>query len=108
METLKGKILHTSWGYDMTLNDYCVVVEETPKSVVCKMLAMKVEDDYGRGEGKATPILKVLEEKPFRLFIRESKWGKYFKGSYPYCNGSKKMGHFNIWDGQPKYHNTWD
>lgn len=104
METLKGKILHTSWGYDMTINDYAVVVDETPKSVLCKMVSVKVENDYGRGNGTAMPTLKEKEEKPFRLFKR----GNHFKGSYPYCNGSMKMGYFNVWDGRPNYHNTWD
>lgn len=104
----KGKILHTSWGYDMTINDYAVVIDETPKSVLCKMLSVKVESDNGKGDGKAMPVLKELDEKPFRLFKRGTPENLYFKGSYPFCNGSKKMGYFNIWNGRANYHNTWD
>jgi len=105
---MKGKILHTSWGYSMTLNDYCVVVEETPKSVLCKMISVKVTDDAGMGNGKAVPVLKETEEKPFRLFKRGTAESPYFKGSYPFCSGSKRMGYFNVWNGRENYHNTWD
>lgn len=105
METLKGKILHTSWGYDMTINDYCVVIDETPKSILCKMVSAKITDDNGLGNGKAMPTLTELDEKPFRLFKRGQD---DFRGSYPYCSGSKKKGYFSIWNGRPNYHNTWD
>lgn len=88
----------------MTLNDYAVVIDETPKSVLCKMLEGKVENDDGRGNGEAMPTLKELNEKTFRLFKR----GDSFKGSYPYCDGAKRMGYFSVWDGRPNYHNTWD
>jgi len=105
---MEGKILHTSWGYSMTLNDYAVVIEETPKSVLCKMIGIKVSEDTGMGSGKAMPVLTEKEEKPLRLFKRGTAESPYFKGSYPYCNGSKRMGYFNVWNGRENYHNTCD
>ena len=101
---MKGKILHTSWGYDMTINDYCIVVDETPKSVLCKMLDTKVKNDDGHGMGKATPTLNESKTKTFRLFKR----GENFKGSYPFCGDSKRMGYFWVWNGRDNYQNTWD
>jgi hypothetical protein len=108
--TLKGKILHTSWGYDMTINEYAVIIDATEKTVLCKMLSMKVKDDYGKGTGRATPLLKEqADAKPFRLRIKNWNGGEmYFKGSYPFSGDSKRMDCFSVWNGQANYHNTWD
>jgi hypothetical protein len=107
--SLVGKIIHTSWGYDMTINEYAVIVEETDKTVKCKMLKMSVSDDNGKGNGRAMPILEEESEQPFRLHKRQWNGGEiYFKGSYPFCNGSKRSDCFSLWNGQANYHNTWD
>lgn len=108
--SLVGKIIHTSWGYDMTINEYAVIVEETDKTVKCKMLQISVVDDYGKGGGRALPTLKEQEGEAFRLHKRAGGafGGVYFKGSYPFCNGSKRSDCFSLWNGKANYHNTWD
>lgn len=106
---LTGKIIHTSWGYDMTINEYAVIIEASDKTVKCKMLKMKVTDDCGRGNGKAMPTLEERDGETFRLRIKSWKDGQaYFKGSYPFCQGSKRMDCFSLWNSQANYHNTWD
>lgn len=107
-DKLVGKIIHTSWGYDMTINEYAVIIAETDKTVKCKMVQTAVSNDDGLGNGKAMPTLKETGEA-FRLHKRQWNGGAiYFKGSYPYCNGSKRSDCFSLWNGRANYHNTWD
>lgn len=87
----------------MTINDYAVIVEETEKTVLCKMLKAKVLSDYGKGDGKSMPSLEETGQT-FRLHKR----GDCFKGSYPFCNNSKRKDVFMLWDGKANYYNTWD
>jgi len=93
----------------MTINDYAVVIDETEKTIKCKMLQTSVSSDDGRGDGKSMPTLKETGEA-FRLHKRNDSrlGGVYFKGSYPFCMGSKRPGFFNLWDGKANYYNTWD
>lgn len=108
-QSLKGKIIHTSWGYDMTINDYAVIVEETDKTIKCRMLQVSVLNDAGKGNGTSMPTLKETGAPEFRLHKRENRDGSfYFKGSYPFCAGSKRPGYFTLWNGRANYHNTWD
>lgn len=106
---MKNKILETSWGYDMTINDYALVLEETDKTVKCVMIAAKVTDDNGMGGGRSVPDTTKIISEPFRL--RKKIWNDgliQYRGSYPYCNGSKRYDGFAEWDGKPSYYNTWD
>ena len=109
-------IYETSWGYDMTINEYCKVLENTGKTLKCVMVKKKVENDDGLGNGRSTPDQEICS-KPFRLKAVCEKWsgindtGRYhlsIRGSYPYCNEHKQFGYFHIWEGQPNYENTWD
>jgi hypothetical protein len=99
----KGKIIYTSWGYDMTHNDYAVIIEETEKTVKCRMLKTKVLSDCGDGNGKSMPSLEETGET-FRLHKR----GDWFKGSYPFCGNSRRLDSFSLWDGKANYYNTYD
>ena len=105
---LKGKIINTSWGYDMTHNDYAVVLDQTEKTILCQMLGNKQIDGAGF-EGKEVPDVSKTIGSPFRLRIKGDESNTYFTGSYPFViskNGeSKHKGYFNIWSGQPNHYN---
>ncbi len=103
------KILYCSWGYSMTLVDYAKIIGETPKSVRCVLIQARVENDCGRGEGKAYPEKDNVVSEPFLLRKKVSKDGSvYYKGSYPFATNSKRMGFFNEYKGGGKYYNSWD
>lgn len=115
MDSFKvGDILINSWGYDMTINDYCRITELSPtkKTIKCRMLKQTIENDYGRGAGRSMPTSEEKGE-PFKLFVRNYSQDNlsdrlYFVGSYPFCDGDKQKGSFSIWNGKPDYYNTWD
>lgn len=108
MDTLKDKIFYTSWGYNMTLVDFIKVIEETEKSVKCVMLGIKIENDFGGGNGRAYPTNEI-ESQPFRLLKKKYSNGDiYLRGSYPYCNGSKRKDSFTEYRGGGSYYNSWD
>ena len=115
MTPKKGDILHTSWGYSMTLNDFCKVVSvsKTGKTITCVMIGSKTVDGhiYGPGGGrvKVDPDM-VLEGRPeFRLHVRMNSDGTWYcRGSYPFCHGSKRMGTFWKDGGAGHYENHWD
>lgn len=97
---LVGKVLHASWGYDMTINDFCKIIEVSPtgKTVVCRMLNKEGFNGF-QGDVKSG---KKLHGKKFRLRLK--RWGDnsldslYFIGSYPFCHNSdsKRKGHFGV------------
>ena len=105
---LVGKILHTSWGCDMTINDFCKILEVSPtgKTVKCQMVNVITNgEQYGPGgSGKA----KASHETHGPVFRLKVRGNGYFNGSYPFCNGSKRMGYFSIDNGREYYENRWD
>ncbi len=105
-----GDILHTSWGYDMTINNYCKVLENTGKTVKCIMIGTKGNFDGHNGE--VEPDASREFGQPFRLRIRKGNDNEkcYYSGSYPYCAGSgnftaKRQDSFELWNGKPNYEN---
>ena len=108
MLNLTNQVFSHSWGYDMTIVDYVKVIADTPKKAKCITLKTIVKDDYGKGDGRANPGEEVLTESPFYLVVKTDKnGGVYLKGSYPFCNGSKRMGVFFPSKGG-EYYNSWD
>ncbi len=119
----KGDILNTSWGYDMTINDYCVVMENTGKTIKCQKIGKKVtSQDQGMVE-RAMPDKYKKFCKPFRIKISKAKQDinnpkgneAYLVGSYPFATrgktsdcGSKRQGSWDKWEGKPDYENTYD
>ena len=102
LEAIKaGTILHTSWGYDMTMNDFCVVLERTEASLKCRMIGLKTidGDPYAPGGARVAPDLSKRYEKPFRVRIYHGKeWNGnvyyWLTGSYPYTKGDKRKGYW--------------
>lgn len=85
---LIGKILHTSWGYDMTINDFCKIIEVSPtgKTVKCRMISRKVSGDPWSPGSTGKAAAGETEYGPvFRLKVGETCGHPSFHGSYPYC-----------------------
>lgn len=101
-------ILYTSWGYDMTNNDYALVLEKTEKTVKCVMIGNKILSGDGWA-GREVPNPEDITSEPFRLRINKS-YGLTFRGSYKFCQGSesKRKGVFRVWNNKPNYYNTMD
>jgi hypothetical protein len=125
-ELKKGMNLNTSWGYSMTINDYCQIVEvsKTGKTVKCRMLSKEMNHAVysGDGSGKAKAGSKVYGPE-FRLRVGKCDWntdGYSFVGSYPFCNAeelpmgtkmsecSSRKGYWSIDHGGESYENHWD
>ncbi len=105
---MKSKIFYTSWGYDMTHNDYVIVLSETPKSCMVQVIGAKMLSGGGY-TGEEIPNPEVKFGEPFRLLKRED----HLRGSYPYCfpNGTmkdKRRDSFREWEGRPNHYNTVD
>lgn len=98
----KGKIFHRSYGYDMTINEYAVVIEQSEKSVLVQECSMSVIDDNGRGGGKSWPCGASPSGKKFRLFH------KVFVGEKPHSSWAGDGHSWSVWDGQLNYYNSWD
>lgn len=101
-ENMIGKIFHTSWGYDMTINEYAKVIKQSPKSILLQECYRAVSDDNGMGNGRATTggELKPNGEQ-FRLFKKTTAYGYRW-------SGGGQCRYWSEWDGRSSYHNTWD
>lgn len=97
------KILEYSFGYDMTINEYYLVLKENGKTAVCQQIGRIVKDDSGRGSGTSQPNPNKKIGEPFRATVRKDGYyaSKYFGGGY-------QTEHARPWDGKPSYYNTWD
>ena len=92
---IPGAILHSSWGYSMTINSFYEVVRRTNKTVYAvKIGNKKVDGDGWTGHEIPDPSRKDKE---------------IFSGRIS-PNGSIKLdGHYCIlYDGKPKYYNQLD
>jgi hypothetical protein len=68
------------------------------------MVDIRIENDNGGGNGRSYPIPEQEIGKPFIL----RKKGNCFRGSYPYCNNSKRLDTFFEYEGEGNYYNSWD
>lgn len=92
-EIRAGDYFYTSWGYDQTNIDYLVVVQLSPsrKTALCRMAkgiyigSQGVEDVLMPGEAYG---------EPFRMQVYTNDNGMRLRGSYPYCNGAKRLDSF--------------
>lgn len=112
---LVGRMLHTSWGYDMTINEFCKILEVSPtgKTVVCRMLN---KEGFNGFTGTVEAGKEMFGPK-FRLKVKNVNWGTEgytFNGSYPYIvretkeESSFHMGYFSLYNGGKVYENHMD
>lgn len=101
-----GKILHYSWGYDMTFNEYAKIIKLNAKSAVA--VPMKVMTNGGEngymGTGKARPIHEPSGE-PFMVLFK-----KFMGGDHLSIVGGKTTGGrtWSYWNGESNYENHCD
>lgn len=101
-----GDIFYESWGYDQTKIDFIKVVALSPsgKTATCKMMSQKT---VNVGDGYAPMTEHVIPDKeygePFRLRVKEYDHKPELAGTYPFCDGGKRLGYFWPWDGRPLY-----
>lgn len=91
----EGVFLHSSWGYGQTNVEMAQIVDvsDSGKTVLAQMVrAEKVSND-GHGSDHLRPSADRYGEE-FRLTVRTDHTGEepYFRGSYPYIDGTKATG----------------
>jgi hypothetical protein len=101
-EVKVGDIITYSYGYDMTINVYAKIIAKTPKGFKAVAVQKNIMNDDGMGNGRSVPVdTPVAGAEPFTLRV-----GTYHNGDRAYLAG--KGQHWDLWDGQPDYYNTWD
>ena len=90
-----GAILHSSWGYSMTINTYYEIVKRTNKTVYAVEIG-KTDKDGGGLYGYEVPNPKVKQKTVYS--------GRISPGGYVKLDGK----HCRIWDGKPNYYNSLD
>ncbi len=99
----KGTVLRGSWGYDQTNNEYCKVVKNTGKTLICQKLKT-ILGPRGLGGTPVKPDLKSKECKPFRIkidrYTYEGEDNVSLRGKMPLgdCEDGIKV-HWGKWDG---------
>jgi hypothetical protein len=96
-------MFHRSFGYDMTINEYCKAIKQDAKSLVVQECHAHIEGDpWGpSGNGSASAGSIDPEGKTFRMFRKVS-----VNGGYEYWAGG---GHtWSIDDGRAHYENHCD
>ena len=64
---LKGKLIQTDWGYNMTINEFAKVIGETDKSLKAVMVGKQVSGDMSPSGGTAIPNPNKITSKPFTI-----------------------------------------
>lgn len=105
-----GTILHTSWGYSMTINDFCVILENTGKTVKCQMLHSHGDGgQFGPHGGRVEPGSADTSVETFRLRIKDYGDTCVFRGSYPFAGNGTRRDTFAAHRAGDKYHEChWD
>lgn len=87
-----GDALEESWGYDQTNVDFCRITEISPtgKTVKCRRVHSKV---VNRSDGAllVAPTKRPISCPPTRLYVRRSRYGDYFVGSYPFLSNIRRL-----------------
>lgn len=104
-EIKPGMILECSWGYDQTQYEYCKVLENTGKTLKCRMVKQKRRPSTGFVGEYSLPTEEILDDyPPFRLRISKSNEGRiWIRGSYPYVPNDKRFDYWYPWDGTEDY-----
>lgn len=95
-EFVPGAILHSSWGYNMTTNDFYEIIRRSNKTVYAVKIGNK-KVTGGGWTGREVPDPKVREKEVFSGRISDD--GTYVTINKHLCR---------IYDGKPVYYNTMD
>lgn len=122
LEEIKiGTVLHDSWGYDMTINEFAKVIQILPKSFRCVMIGKQSITEKNEltelDTKRVIPNKEHTEGKPFLVFKKYPKDRSaypnevWLSGSFPYViqeDGTeyKKEGNWRVAkDGDSFYEN---
>ena len=106
-EIKEGTILNTSFGYDMTINHFCVVVQKG-KTLLCQLIGKK---SLSSDDSSVIPDITNKFNSPFRLRVYLRDRYSLLSGGYPaYEDGIlfRKGANWRIWNGKPVYENHED
>src|SRR5262245_42898269 len=109
-----GDILHDSWGWDQTNNDFYQVIAVTARSVLVRHIKSEHVDRspdgyaghvvplpgrfYGEeGEDRQVRDTSGRLERPYRKVVR------FFEDGRPHINTHDGRSLASLWDGTPKY-----
>ena len=98
-----GQIVTGSFGYDMTLNQFYIVERVSDSSAWIRQVLTQVSHDDGRGNGTAIahpalePCGSLTRHKIQRSGLDGEPWLRH-----------KCVGFLRLWDGRPKYQNSYD
>lgn len=103
-----GKIIHRSWGYDMTFNEYAKITKLNAKSAVAvPMKVMTNGGEYGYGgTGKARPIHEPKGES-FIVYFRRFR-GELYGQTSTHIAIVGQGEHWSYWKGESNYENHVD
>ena len=98
-EDIIGKLLHYSWGYDMTINEFYVITKQTPHSVLAEKIGTRQQESsgYGYGAGTETPdtalrtglVVRFLAKKGWNndlIFLGNGACASLHNGESMYFN----------------------
>lgn len=110
-ENMVGKIFHTSWGYDMTINEYVKVIKQDEKSLLVQECYTKTNgQEYGwTSQGEAMAGGVKPDGKKFRVFNKVRRYNDYKGNPAMYQMWVGKLHEcatsWSLWDGKPDYEN---
>jgi len=100
-EDMTGTIFHRSYGYDMTINEFCRVIKHTAKGLLVQMCSTRIDGDPLSPGATARASAGKPTGKSFIMLKKHNpKW------KYDYWTGGGQ--HWRQWDGRPCYENHLD
>lgn len=103
-----GKIVHANWGYNMILNDFCLVVKETTKAALLVPLPTTTVSHDGYGQvGYEIPVIPE-EIEIFTNGEPNYIHAKKLEGSGSPSFWGNNLRRYSIWNGEPEYFNCCD
>lgn len=107
---LVGKILHKSWGYNMTINTYYLITKQNARSVVAHEICSKVVEDTGYMSGREVPVPEMRKEP--RGSDEKAEYTFIVKGTpehMSFIGGQFSHSKYNhLWENEPNYFNHCD
>lgn len=99
-----GRVVHATWGVNMQINDFRLIVRATEHAVLLSPLTARIVDHDGYAQtGNEVPDFTVVPNHTAELVVARRNLGK--RGGL-YFWGDQRL--FKFWDGKPKYFNYMD
>ena len=103
IEGLVGQIVHATWGYNMLINEFYLVIRETESAA----LLMKLQSDAGEEQtGKESPVIPNEDDVPSCDKLNYIRAEKSMGEKELYLSGDRFL--FRVWKGEPCYFNYID